>query len=146
MTNDALKQALETIPLNISSSRRSGTNGLRNADEVIATLQPFLASQITPEEIGQFLAGNSGDERLCFRISRQLQRQLAERDAEIERLKGNSPRLVEACQPNGGLRLRQNGYLHFNWGDKHVTIDGEFTAKDLRAIATHVERNRKPKP
>jgi len=37
-----LKHLLETFPLNISSTRRNGTNGLRNADELIEALKPFV--------------------------------------------------------------------------------------------------------
>ena len=39
---EQLTQKLEQVPLSISSTRRAGSNGLRNADEVAAALMPII--------------------------------------------------------------------------------------------------------
>lgn len=49
MDEQELKRILTTIPLSISSSRRSGENGLQNVDEVIEALRPFLAQPVSVE-------------------------------------------------------------------------------------------------
>jgi hypothetical protein len=47
--------------------------------------------------------------------------------------------IKEAIQPDGGLHWLA-GYVSWNVGDRRVTIDGDFTPDELRAIADHVER------
>ena len=47
---EGIKQALITVPLNISSSRRYGSNGLRNVDEVIEAIRPYLQTNTTELE------------------------------------------------------------------------------------------------
>lgn len=37
-----LKKALEEVPLNVSSTRRGGSNGLRNVDEVVSAILSAL--------------------------------------------------------------------------------------------------------
>ena len=46
--------------------------------------------------------------------------------------------IKEAIQPDGGLHWLA-GYVSWNVGDRKVTIDGDFTPDELRAIANHVE-------
>jgi hypothetical protein len=46
--------------------------------------------------------------------------------------------IKEAIQPDGGLHWLA-GYVSWNVGDRRVTIDGDFTPDELRAIADHME-------
>ena len=46
--------------------------------------------------------------------------------------------IKESLQPDGGLHFLA-GYLSWNVGDRKVTIDGDYTAEELRAIADHME-------
>jgi hypothetical protein len=47
--------------------------------------------------------------------------------------------IKESLQPDGGLYWLA-GYLSWNAGDRKVTIDGDFTPDELRAIADHMDR------
>ncbi len=46
MANDefrkALEDAIQKVPLVISSTRRDGENGIRNADEIVAAIMPII--------------------------------------------------------------------------------------------------------
>ena len=46
--------------------------------------------------------------------------------------------IKESLQPDGGLHWLA-GYLSWNIGDRKVTIDGDLTPGELRAIADHME-------
>jgi hypothetical protein len=46
--------------------------------------------------------------------------------------------IKDSLQPDGGLYWLA-GYLSWNVGDRKVTIDGNYTAEELRAIADHME-------
>ena len=50
--------------------------------------------------------------------------------------------IKNSLQPDGGLYWLA-GYVSWNVGDRRVTIDGDFTPDELRAIADHMES--KPK-
>jgi hypothetical protein len=45
--------------------------------------------------------------------------------------------IKDSLQPDGGLYWLA-GYLSWNVGDRKVTIDGDYTAEELRAIADHM--------
>ena len=47
--------------------------------------------------------------------------------------------IKDSLQPDGGLYWLA-GYLSWNVGDRKVTIDGNYTAEELRAIADHMDR------
>ena len=47
--------------------------------------------------------------------------------------------IKESLQPDGGLHWLA-GYLSWNVGDRKVTIDGDYTAEELRAIADHMDK------
>ena len=54
--------------------------------------------------------------------------------------------IKNSLQPDGGLHWL-TGYLSWNVGDRRVTLDGGYTAEELRAIADHMEggsRSAKP--
>jgi hypothetical protein len=46
--------------------------------------------------------------------------------------------IKDSLQPDGGLYWLA-GYLSWNVGDRKVTIDGDFTPDELRAIADHMD-------
>ena len=46
--------------------------------------------------------------------------------------------IKDSLQPDGGLYWLA-GYLSWNVGDRKVTIDGGYTAEELRAIADHMD-------
>ena len=46
--------------------------------------------------------------------------------------------IKDSLQPDGGLYWLR-GYLSWNVGGRRVTIDGDFTPDELRAIADHME-------
>jgi hypothetical protein len=46
--------------------------------------------------------------------------------------------IKDSLQPDGGLYWLA-GYLSWNVGDRKVTIDGDYTAEELKAIADHME-------
>lgn len=51
--------------------------------------------------------------------------------------------LVDAIQPNG--KLYQNvPYLAWHPGGYEATLDGDFTAAELRAIADHMDKHKVP--
>ncbi len=45
MITQEMVEALQSVPLNISSTRRGGENGLRNAEEVLAVVYPLIIEQ-----------------------------------------------------------------------------------------------------
>ena len=47
--------------------------------------------------------------------------------------------IKESLQPDGGLYWLA-GYVSWNVGDRRVTIDGNYTAEELRAIADHMDK------
>ena len=47
--------------------------------------------------------------------------------------------IKESLQPDGGLHWLA-GYVSWNVGDRRVTLDGSYTAVELRAIADHMDR------
>ena len=50
------------------------------------------------------------------------------------------PQIIkDSLQPDGGLYWL-SGYLSWNVGDRRVTIDGDYTAEELRAIAGHMDK------
>jgi hypothetical protein len=49
--------------------------------------------------------------------------------------------LSHEIQPDGGLYCL-GWYLNWNKGENHVTMDGLFSAADLRAIAAHMEKHK----
>ena len=53
-----------------------------------------------------------------------------------------NPPLAGVIQPNGGL-YSLGWYLHWNVGSNTATLDGEFTADDLEAIASHMREHQK---
>ena len=46
--------------------------------------------------------------------------------------------IKDSLQPDGGLYWLA-GYVSWNVGDRRGTIDGDYTAEELRAIADHME-------
>jgi hypothetical protein len=47
--------------------------------------------------------------------------------------------IKNSLQPDGGLHWLA-GYVSWNVGDRRVTIDGNFTPDELRAIADYMDR------
>jgi len=47
--------------------------------------------------------------------------------------------IKNSLQPDGGLYWLA-GYVSWNVGDRRVTIDGSYTAEELKAIASHMDR------
>lgn len=45
MITQEMVEAIQSVPLNISSTRRGGENGLRNAEEVLAAVYPLILEQ-----------------------------------------------------------------------------------------------------
>lgn len=48
----------------------------------------------------------------------------------------------EIKTPTGGL-FSLGGYVSWEPGDKTITLDGEFTADELRALAEHMDKESK---
>ena len=46
--------------------------------------------------------------------------------------------IKDSLQPDGGLYWLA-GYVSWNVGGRRVTLDGDFTPDELRAIADHME-------
>ena len=88
------------------------------------------------------------DDYVLADMMEQALSQLAERDAEIERLKGNAEHIFAHNESDAGevLHVNKDGvYLICPLYDDRTKscLDGNFTAAELRAIATRMEE---PKP
>ena len=51
-------------------------------------------------------------------------------------------KMDQAIAGDGSLYFCGNWYLHWSRGDNDATLDGAFTAQELRKIADHMEAHR----
>lgn len=76
---------LNTAPLCISSTRHSGTNGLRNADEITAKLMPIIQAQLAATK--QELENQIHDTKQYMDIANELGAEIVAKDRVIETCK-----------------------------------------------------------